>query len=240
MDSDNCRLYLATEHSTEGSGYGLGDFVCLDSLTGLELWRTPSKSMCPCTPIYLKNKNIVIAASNDFHIYILNAENGEVINKIETKGEVKGRPTLSDCEKFVVASTNTGYIYCISVEDYKVTWQRNIGDRSHHSYPVVEQQKVYVSNTAGYVVCIELLTGMVQWVCRLRGTIGWSVISTESCLVVGTTSGYVVTINKNTGQKLSSDRLPDAFIYQPCTYSKLNNCLIVSTNKDLICYDIKL
>lgn len=240
VNEDDQRLYLGTEHSTESSGYGLGDVVCLDGLNGLEIWRTQSKSMCPCTPIYLKHKKVVMTASNDFHIYVLNADNGDIVKKIETKGEVKGRLTLSACEKFVIASTNTGNIYCVDLQDYSVLWQRNIGDKSHHGYPIVEQQKVYVSNSAGYVICLELANGMIEWVCRLRGSIGWSVISTESCLVVGTTLGYVVTIDKNTGEKLSSDRLSDAFIYQPCTYSKLDNCLIVSTNKDLICYDIKL
>ena len=240
VDKINKRLFIATEKCKTLDGYGLGDFVCLDSLTGCEVWRTPSEAMIPCTPIYDELRDIVICGSNDFHLYFICASTGVIIKKIKTKGEVKGQATFSEDKSFVFVCTNHADVYCIDLSTLDVVWQTKVGQKSHHVYPIVEDGYIYVTNTSAHVVCIKTDTGEIVWVCRLRGTIGWSLTSCESCLVVGTTLGHVVTIDKQTGLKLSSDKLKDGFIYQKCIYDKPSQSLIVSNNKDLICYDINL
>lgn len=240
LDQENDRLFVGTEWRVSFTGYGVGDIVCLNSKTGIEIWRTPTKDMVPCSPAYLKEQNLLVCGSNDFHLYFLNASNGEILHKTETKGEVKGKPIFSEDLTKVLVCTNTGHVYCIELSTFKTLWHRHIGVSSPHCFPIVENGNMYVTNSKGFVICISIESSMIVWVCQLRNPIGWSIINTKSCLVVGTTFGHIVTIDKLTGKKLSSDLIKDGFIFQKCVYDEATNSLIVPTNKDLICYDIKL
>jgi outer membrane protein assembly factor BamB/orotate phosphoribosyltransferase-like protein len=240
VDGLNKRLFTATEKCKSIGNYGLGDFICLDSLTGQEIWRTPSEGMIPCTPVYDDLRDMVICGSNDFHLYFLCASTGRVIERIPTRGEVRGQAIISEDKDFVFFSTDNANIYCVELKTLQVLWQTKVGTKSHHAYPVVENGFVYTTNASAHVVCIKADTGKIVWVCRLRGVIGWSITCAESCLVVGTTLGHIVTIDKKTGLKLSSEKLDNSFIYQKCIYDKDSQSLIVSNNKDLICYGFKL
>jgi hypothetical protein len=58
-------------------------------------------------------------------------------------------------------------------------------------------------------------------------------------LIVGTSEGYVVSIDKASGEKLTSDKIEGISIFQPVTYCKDTQTLIVAGNKEIFCYDAR-
>jgi outer membrane protein assembly factor BamB/pyrimidine operon attenuation protein/uracil phosphoribosyltransferase len=240
LDQANDRLFIGTEWHDRVNSVGRGDIVCVQMSSGSELWRVPTMSMVPCSPTYSADNGLVVCASNDLHAYFLDAASGEVKLKLPTLGEVKGKPTFSEDGLVVVLSSNHGEVYCVCAKTLAVLWQRRIAEKSIHLCPIVEDGKVFLVNSAGYAMALSIDTGEVLWVTRLRGDIGWSIISTNTCLVVGTTRGYIVTLDKAQGTKLTSDQLPGACIYNPMAYDHQTNSLVVSTTKGLSCYSVKL
>ena len=59
-------------------------------------------------------------------------------------------------------------------------------------------------------------------------------------MVVCTVNGYVVTLDKATGVKRTSDRLPNAYLYQPVAYDSITSSLVITTNQGVYCYDAAL
>lgn len=240
LDPENDRLFIGTEWDKQEHKYGRGDIVSVDMSTGNELWRVPTDGMVPATPLYINKKNIVVCGSNDFHVYFMDASSGKIISKIPTKGEVKGKPSIDEDNSMVVFSTNLGYVYGVSLRNNDLIWERRIGSNSVHGYPIVENDRVFVTNTTGHVLCLNLYDGNVLWLARTRGNIGWGLTNTESRLFACTTNGYIVTIDKLTGSKLSTDKIEDVFTYQPLAYDEKTKHVIVSSNKGLYCYEVDI
>lgn len=242
VDKDRRRLFLGTEWDKRSPWYGRGDIISLDADTGKELWRTPTKNMIPATPYYSKKHNQVFCGSNDFHIYILDADTGSVINQIPTKGEVKGKIAANNTEDVFVGVTIYGHAYGFTA-DGKVLWTRNIGHRSLHPYPLIWDNSVFVTNNGGHVVSIDIHTGNINWVCKLRGSVGWGVQSIGDCILALTTEGYIAIINRHTGEKIAVDYIhrtasvKGIISYQPPAFDG-ENLVIVSNNKGILTYKL--
>lgn len=239
LDIANDRLFIATEWN-QCEKYGHGDIVALQASTGHEIWRTPTKGMIPCTPTYSSVNDWVICGSNDFHVYILSATDGRLVFKVPTKGEVKSKPTLSEDQASVVVSTNTGYIYAISLLTQEILWERRIDEKPVLAQPIVEGFRVYITNETSNTFCLNLHTGKIMWVTRLRGEIGRSILSTDSCLIVGTMDKFITCLDKMSGKKLTKDKLKELGTFQPVAYDKATQSLVISTSKGIICYDVVL
>lgn len=243
IDEKHRRLFVGTEWDKQ-TWYGRGDFVCLDIDTGNEIWRTPSRGMIPGSPLFLKNFNRVISGSNDFHVYILEATNGNIISKIPTKGEVKGLPATNGSESIIVTQTIYGYVYAFTPNG-QVIWSRRVGLDSVHSYPLIWDELVYVTNNANHVLCLCLHTGDIKWVCNLRASVGWGVNKIDNYLLATTMSGHIVIIDRYTGHKLASDTLTkiplleEVITYQPSAYDG-KNLVTVTNNKGIICHKVDL
>lgn len=241
LDFKNDRLFIGTEWDKRG-WYGVGDFVAVKMSTGVELWRTQSRGMIPASPVYDEKLNLIVCGSNDFHLYVLDASTGSVSAKIPVKGEVKGRAAIAD--NIAVAVTTSGWIYGIDLITFQVLWERRIGLSTVHSFAIIEDGLCFVTNAAMSVIAIELTTGNISWVTKLRGAVQWGVNDLGPCLLALTTNGYVVLLDKQTGRKLASDNISRSGItiatcYQPPAYNGKN--LLIPTNRHgLICYDLDL
>lgn len=236
LDIEGKRIFIATEFDKQ-LNYGRGDIVCVDLSSGDEVWRTPTDGMAPSTPLYIKSKNLVVCGSNDFNVYFLDATNGSIVVKLATYGEVKGKAAYSEEHDLVVFTSNFGEVYAFCFKTKKIKWQRKIGDSSISGLPIIDGSSLFTTNSAGFVISLDILSGLVNWVARLRGQIHCSLIEVSSKLIVGTTDGYVVSLDKKTGTKLTSDKIDGLSIFQPVAYCSETNSLVVTGNKEIFCYD---
>lgn len=244
IDSKNRRLFVGTEWDKRQPWYGRGDIICLDADTGFELWRTPTQGMIPATPLYSEKNNQVFCGSNDFHVHILNADTGAVVNKVPTVGEVKGKIACNQTEDIFIGQTIYGSVHAFDAQG-TVLWTRKVGDESLHPYPLVWDNSVYVTNNASHVLSLDINTGNVNWLCKLRGSVGWGVIPIGDYLFAVATTGYVAIIDRHTGKKLAVDNITrtatvrGAECYQPAAYDG-KNLIIVTNNKGILSYKLDI
>jgi outer membrane protein assembly factor BamB/orotate phosphoribosyltransferase len=235
LDRINKRIFVATE-----SRITEGDVVCLD-YQGHELWRFPTNGLVPCTPTYSEKHNIVCCGSNDFHVYILNADNGELIKSIPIMGESKGKPVFSENQNIVVVASTQGWVYGLETITGNVIWKSRVGSATTHCYPCVYENFVVVSNDNGLCFCFNINNGNTEWVRQFRSALGWGVIDVGSYLLAVTTKGYVNLLDKHTGEKLSHDIIyePGVENCQPPAFDG-ENLIIVTNNKGILTYKINI
>jgi outer membrane protein assembly factor BamB/orotate phosphoribosyltransferase len=246
LDPDNNRLFLGTEWNKfpiSQGGFGLGDVVCLNMSNGHELWRYRSGGMIPATPSYSPKRNCVISGSNDFHVHILDADTGKLLKKIPTRGEVKGRPAINSEETICVASTVYGYVYGIDLTTMEVIWQQRAGHHLYHDYPHVEGNRAYFANNTNIISCVDINTGKFIWLRQVRSVPVWKSVDLGPALLYVFKNGQIITVNKETGEKMSNDTLPNSLnlagaeIVQPPAFDG-KTLYIVTNNKGIIAYDI--
>jgi outer membrane protein assembly factor BamB len=244
LDPKNNRLYIGTEWDKQDP-YGRGDIIALNMSNGHEIWRTPTRGMIPATPIYSQKHNMVVCGSNDYYVYFVNSNTGNIIKKIPTVGEVKGRPIITKDESIVIFNTLRGWVYGVDMLTHEVLWKRNIGEESYHQYPVTYDDKVVFTNSLGHIFCLNVQTGDVEWMTKLRGAIYWGVTLTDKCLIAVTINGYVVLVDKQNGDKLASDNImrtaqvKGANCAQPAAYDG-KNLVIVTNEKGILCYELDI
>ena len=244
IDQNSSRLFLGTEWDKQEPRYGRGDIICLNLENGFELWRTPTRGMIPASPIYSDKHNLVLCGSNDFFVYILDADNGSIKVKIPTMGEVKGKIASSDDQEIFIAQTVYGNVHAFD-KNGQILWTRNVGYRSHHPYPLVWGNSVYVTNEGSHVLSLDIFTGTVNWLTKLRGSVGWGVIPMGEHLFAITGSGYLAILNRFTGKKLAKDHITrsatvnGAECHQPAAYDG-KNLIIVTNNKGILAYKLDI
>jgi outer membrane protein assembly factor BamB len=184
---------------------------------------------------------MILCGSNDFHVYLLNADTGAIIAKIPTKGEVKGKIAISG--DIAIAVTVSGRVYGIDLISLAIIWERRAGVATVHSFPIIEGSQCFVTNTSQVVMAIDVKTGNLNWVTKLRGSVHWGVTSLPVGLLALTENGYVVVLDKLTGSKLASDRitrtttLQNPICYQPPAYDGAS-LVIVTNNQGVICFSV--
>lgn len=243
LDLPRTRLFLGTEFDKQPTLFGLGDIIALDSSNGHELWRFKTRNMVPATPAYCERTNMVVCGSNDFHVYLLDADTGTCRAKLPTKGEVKGKCAVVDGR--AIAVTVTGNVYGIDLRARCISWERNIGKSTIHAYPLIVDDMVIVANQANHVMALDVVTGAVRWLTTLRGSVPWGPIAYGGILLMTTTNGHVVLLNAKTGEKLATDRIDrtarvsGAVIYAPPAYDG-THLVIATNNKGILCYELDL
>lgn len=242
IDKERRQLFLGTEWDKQDTSYGRGDYVSLCLDTGYEIWRTKTRGMIPASPTYCEKYDLIICGNNDFNIYVLDPDDGTIINKLPTKGEVKGKPALSHNQKIAVCQTVTGHVYAFKPTG-KLLWERKVCKDAIFPHPLIWDDTVYVTSTINIIFALDLYTGFIKWVCNLRGFTGWGVIRVGNHILSLTHNGFVVLIDRFTGKKISSDHLTKKYnldgilCYQPPAFDG-ENLIIVTNNKGILSFKV--
>jgi outer membrane protein assembly factor BamB/orotate phosphoribosyltransferase len=247
IDSKNNRIFIATEYgksSLHYGGYGVGDIVCINSKTGHEIWRFPTDGMIPCTAVYSPKNNLVYCGSNDFHLYCLDADTGALKFKCPTVGEVKGVPVLSENEDIVLFATIQANLYSVDAVTGELLWHNTYGTDSIFPFPCVYDTTVVVANKKNIISAWDIYTGERRWLCTTRSPVGYGVTDLGPFLLAVAENGQVLGIDKNTGEKITSDyinvnekNLEKLVIVQPPAFDG-KNLVIVTNYNGIFCYEI--
>jgi outer membrane protein assembly factor BamB len=239
-------LVVATERDKEIIGnfwYGQGDLVCVDTNNGKTLWRVPTQGMVPGSPTFHKGLGLAIVGSNDFFLYAVEVDSGQLRHQLPTKGEVKGTPALWN--DTVITLSIKGWCQSFDLVTGALRWEKHIGYEAMHPEPLVIGDKVYMvaRGDDGIVFCLDCNSGEIQWLTRVRGNAGWGVTRRGDQLLATGHNGYVVTLNKDTGEKILYSRmdmfnpgLARANVFTPPVIWK-NRVIWVTNDKGIACFE---
>lgn len=130
--------------------FGSNDFhvYCLDTMTGLQVWRDSTKSNINSSPVISSNQ-LVYIGSNDYHLYALDIRNGEQIWKFSTNGLVKSSPLLYKGTIFL--GSYDKYLYALDAASGSLKWTKNINGQMQCSPAMEDFSGVqYNSQVSGF------------------------------------------------------------------------------------------
>lgn len=197
ISNDMTKLFIGTEDINPEDESAYGNLVCLDSETGLLIWSTRFNEYVPCTAHVVNDR--VLIGCNDNTISCLSQATGSTWWKQTLKGSVKGK--VNNIGNIVCATTENGYIYFIDMYSGDII-KELVGSRGfRHNFVQVYSEKFIVVDIDGLIKCYDT-TGTLTWINRVRGALSWYPTIKDDIMYVVTDSGFVFTLNAQTGEKL--------------------------------------
>lgn len=95
-----------------------GAVVCLDEATGGELWRFDAKDAVFQQPTVDGDR--VYFGSRDGNLYVVKADDGQLVYRVPMGGPVIAPPTVADGEVYAV--TVDGKLWCLDAADSRELW----------------------------------------------------------------------------------------------------------------------
>jgi outer membrane protein assembly factor BamB len=191
-----------------------------------------------------KPEIVFSAYRNDSCVYVLNAENGSLLWKVNIGGCNDVAPLIYDVDHddtldIVLASSCVPKTFCFNGMTGVEKWQ--CPTRGSDSPPTVAdidndgQDEILHGEFQGYVICINAVSGIEEWELDVDGGNSW--VQTAPAIldlngdnqldfVVGTwsfnDSNKVYAYDGNTRQLLWKNSLPQDYIYHGCSYADLD------------------
>jgi outer membrane protein assembly factor BamB/orotate phosphoribosyltransferase len=238
ISEDNSKVYLSTESRNFSDNSPEGDFVCLDSSTGQEIWRVETKELAPCTPYFYKNK--IYVGNNLKELYCIDANTGQVIWKQKLLGCVKGRVAISD--SYLCATTELGMTHILDSNTGDILHSKIMANAIRHNFTEVIDGNFVIIDSDGLIKLVDNNLNII-WITRARGKLFWYPTITNTSIIVTTRTGHCLELDKHTGRKLKSSMLTDmhspVLLGTPGSVNKDNSMIAFHTiNKGLLIYAI--
>ena len=157
--------------------------------------------------LLVDNKFIFAGTLNGF-LYIIDID-GNVLSKIRLSSSISGLPCYFNNRLF--CGTKNGDIYAISLNDFKIIWNKNIGN-SVVCKIFVENNKLFTASKDGKIFAFSISDGNILWSKNLNGEIKEAFCLKSPYIACGTTRGILYLLNIENGEILQSLKL-DKEIY---------------------------
>ena len=187
IDSESSRVYAGCDDNW---------LYCLDARTGQEIWSFETGMMiwtCPCL-----FDDCVAIGSLDFHVYILRAQDGKLLAKINTGAEVKSS-IVYDSGMFVACNSN-GVVFCWNASNFEEIWRKDCGSEIYSTPVITPQGHIITSTMDGYVVCLSSKDGAMIWKATVNCAVCGSGLVVDDTYFVGGQSGVLFGVSCETGQ----------------------------------------
>jgi len=183
-------------------------FYALNSKTGQEVWKFKAQSENISEPLYDQKEGRVFFVSGSHILYALDAESGQQVwshsrqdsSVFSVRGG--GQPALS--QGVLYAGFSDGSLVALNAKTGSVNWEiqlnKNKKFKDIDSSPVIDGDRLYISGFDDKLYCISLQKGDVIW--KIDGG-GFSEVNIfGNKIIYSTSTGQVVAINRENGQKL--------------------------------------
>jgi outer membrane protein assembly factor BamB/orotate phosphoribosyltransferase len=181
------RLFVNTEQWNDGAPFG--HLLALDWDTGRVLWRHVHPWWPPGSPVYSAQHDTVIATCNDQSIVAVNANDGRLLWRKESRGLVRGKPAIhSDA---LLLATEKGWLQCLDVRTGEMRWEVRYGRGAMHQFLYVHGETVITLDGRWHLVSFDVKTGALVWMSRLRSAGNWCPVSCGRYLVVLSRDGHL-------------------------------------------------
>lgn len=189
------------------AGCDNGYFYCI-SPEGKEVWSYKANMMIWSCAALIGGQ--VIFGCLDRYVYVLSADQGELIAKIHTGAEIKSSPLVSSSSvstRVFIGNAN-GIMQCRDVQrDLELVWERDIGTEIYAS-PCSKDGVIVVCTFDGQVWGLQEDTGNTRWHHQLYHPIVSSPIVTQDNVVMfGTSRGLLYFIDLLSGTLLACTQL---------------------------------
>ncbi len=202
-----------------------GYFYALKAANGATVWSFPLRAEGLGRPLVQNGVVYFLAGNNS--AYALKSDSGEqmwIYNRLDTSNlTVRGgaEPTVVDSR--ILFGFSDGYLVALDKTKGTLVWERQLGSgprfKDVDSKPVLDGDRVYVSNYDGLLYCLSVADGKTIWSFEEGG---YSPVTIEGpTLYYATSTSAVVALEKASGKLVWRKALKKGIATQPVYYKGL-------------------
>lgn len=164
---------------------------------GKEVWSVKTNMMIwSCAAfLYINGKEYVTFGCLDNFLYIVDCENGYVIDKYNTGAEIKSSP-LVDGNTIYICNSN-GKLICLNFTGEKITnnWIQDYGTEIYSS-PTLKDNILVVCTFEGLILGLSTLNRHIIWQHKVYNSICCSpIITGDNVVILGDSNGVLYGFN---------------------------------------------
>jgi outer membrane protein assembly factor BamB len=148
IKADDNKVYIGTDN---------GEFFCLSSEDGQELWQYQAEGAIRSNPVIWNN--LVLFGCDDHHLYFLNQE-GRLVSKFDTGGKLKA--TLLVDNDSLYFGTEDRYLHCVNLNPIKTKWKFQTGAETYIP-PAIDDKRVFFLCWNCVLYCLNRKSGTILW-----------------------------------------------------------------------------
>ncbi|HTR18617.1 MAG TPA: PQQ-binding-like beta-propeller repeat protein [Candidatus Paceibacterota bacterium] len=196
-----------------------GGMVALRMDTGEVVWQHHSGECTHGSPLYIREKNMVVVGSNDDIVYAYRADSGAPLWQYRVQGSVKSSFAYDPKRQLILFGSLGGLFYALDTDGTPIfAYEPSAGS---YSTPLVIGETAYFSSLDKGVYALDLDTGSKKWEFRTAGRIFASPLLVEDAIYIGSNDGRLYAIDPETGAGQSvfqaTERIVNKIAYNPAT-----------------------
>ena len=181
----------------------------LDPVTGAVLWRNILPERLVSGPTAMDS--LVLQPGERGRLFVLSAEDGRLVNTMETGGPVLGQVAA---DSLVYAVTMDGRVRAFDPVTGDSIWTARV-DGPIWTAPSIAAGLVVVAGSSGWVTAIDAGSGELRWRFPAVEVVRASPLIVGDWVVVGTMAGKVFVLALADGQPAGMVELPGAIEWPP-------------------------
>jgi outer membrane protein assembly factor BamB len=179
------RLFIGTE-----DGY----LICLNNLSGEEVWRFKTEGEIKSTPANKDGK--LYFGSADNYLYSLDKKTGKLIWKFKTDAGIFSSPSIKD--SMVFFGSLDGALYVLNSERGDLIWEFKTEGKIYSS-PSVSESSVYFGSNDNYLYDVDILSGKLLWKFKTGSLIHSSPLIMGDKIFFGSFDGFFYVLDSKNG-----------------------------------------
>jgi eukaryotic-like serine/threonine-protein kinase len=140
--------------------------------------------------------SIIVYGTDDGLILAVNAVDGSLIWKYQTKGSVLSTPVIEGGNIFVGSSDST--FYALDISTGNILWMTGVESKIFSSASV-GGGSVFVATAGGEVICLNSVNGNKIWKTKIGTVIGSGPLLSGKILYLGSYDKHLYAVDINTG-----------------------------------------
>ena len=161
---------------------------------GLLQWTFETEDPLWASPTYSESCDCIYQASMDHYLYAIDPANGKLVWKSEDLGgPIVSKPALSE-DGLIILSTFNNEVIALNEKSRSVEWRHQTSDWAWAS-PVIDGEKVYVSDILGTFYALDLASGDLLWQIQPGGGIFDAPLVKDGSIYFSTDASSLVVIN---------------------------------------------
>ncbi len=207
IDPDLRFLYLNGEvleynHTTKRASNTSSDISCVNVDTGDLIWRSPPIHATGPGSCKIVDQDTLVVSSNDQHLRCHNRHDGSLLWTVKFLGDIKGKAAVFDNKIYAVCEQGN---FQIIERNGQVLKNFRVGVKSRHQFVAVSEQHRCILIVAQHYVHCYNEHGDRLWVTSTRGNLVTSGVVYKDYFLTISETGYVLVVDINTGNKVTSD-----------------------------------
>jgi outer membrane protein assembly factor BamB len=187
IQEKNGKVYFGTDQ---------GEFFCLDSEDGQELWQFQADDAIRSNPVVWKD--LVLFGCDDHRLYFLSLD-GRLVTRFDTGAKIKA--TLSIDDQSLYFGSEDRYLHCVRLDPIKTKWKVLTGAETRIP-PAVDHKRVCFLCWNCVLYCLNKKSGTILWWNSVPSRSYYKLELVDDKIVATSLSSEVVCFGLQKGEKL--------------------------------------